>query len=363
MMSDYFSPDLSTTRQRFRAAVAAAPGDLHLLPLQAVGRNFDPLEIAIAWLGNRQPRRALVHVCGIHGVEGFAGAAIQLAQLDKRQALPADVALILVNCLNPFGMDQLRRGNENNVDLNRNFFFGTDGWHGIPDGYATLNGFLNPPRPPSHFDFFHARLLLAETSLGSGAIRQAVAGGQYTFPKGIFYGGSSLEEGPKLFSEWLVEHLARVSELFVIDVHTGLGDYGQQSLFLRSNTDAASLMQCLGVAVATENREADVMGYEHEGGHSGIYHQLLPEARTICLTEEFGTYNGRRLLRALRAENQHHHFGGGHLEHWTKRKLKAMFCPDDHRWRNLVVTKGCALIDRAAHTLASGMVSQLSLRP
>jgi hypothetical protein len=207
------------------------------------------------------------------------------------------------------------------------------------------------------------RLLLAELSLGGSSITQAVAGGQYDFPKGIFYGGRALEEEPKLYGEWLGAHLNGVRELFVIDVHTGLGDYGRQSLFLRSDTDAKKLSELLGLTLTTDSREADVMGYEHEGGHSSIYRQLLPEANTVCITEEFGTYKGRRLLRALRAENQHHHYGDDRLDHWSKRKLKAMFCPEDEQWRTLVVTQGTDLIQRAMKLLYSGKIARLTSQP
>lgn len=360
MYRNFFSPDYQTARQRFHDAVARTRGELHQLPLQATADGDEALTIDIARFGSRQPRRTLIHLCGIHGVEGFAGAAVQLALIDNLPALRGDDALILVHVLNPYGMSHLRRANENNVDLNRNFFFGAGGWQGAPAGYATLDRFLNPPYPPARVSSFHVRLLLAEISLGAGAIRQAVAGGQYDFPKGIFYGGRCLEEEPRLYCEWLASHLGGVRELFVIDLHTGLGSYGRQSLLLRSEISTAELERSLGLALTTPGRQADVMGYDHEGGHSGIYRQLLPDARTVCITQEFGTYNGRRLLRALRAENQHHHFGGDRVDHWSRKKLKAMFCPDDERWCEPVVTQGCDLVQRAAALLAAGTISRLS---
>jgi len=365
MTHDYFSPDFATARRRFRAAVAAAGGELHSLPQGPESSEENLLRTDIAWFGARHPRRALVHVCGIHGVEGFAGSAVQLALLDKFPALPADAALILVHVLNPYGMAHLRRGNGNNVDLNRNFFFGTSGWRGIPDGYAALSSFLNPPRPPSRINFFHLRLLLAEASLGTGAIRQAVAGGQYQFPKGIFYGGNGLEPEPKLYSEWLAGHLGGICDLFVIDVHTGLGGYGRQALFLRSlSVDADALAGALDLPLANPAAATDVMGYEHQGGHSGVYRQILPEANLVCLTQEFGTYNGRRLLRALRAENQHHHYGDGSLEHWSKRKLKRMFCPDDPQWRRQVILQGRTLVERTVPVIfPTGRQTLASLSP
>ncbi len=360
MTDDFFSPDFATARQRFCGAVAGAGGSLESLPLSVTGPGGTPLGIDIAWFGPRRPQRALIVVCGIHGVEAFAGSAVQLALLERLPPVPVDTALILVHVLNPYGMACLRRGNGHNVDLNRNFFFGTAGWHGAPDGYATLDGFLNPARPPSRINFFHLRLLLAEAGLGGGAIRQAVAGGQYRFPRGIFYGGNELEEEPRLYGAWLAEHLDGVQELFVIDIHTGLGEHGKQSLFLRSPAiDAEQLSAALDLPVATHAVESDVMGYEHEGGHSSVYRQLLPEVRLICLTQEFGTYNGRRLLRALRAENQHHHFGGGQLDHWSKRKLRKMFCPEADPWRHQVVAQGCDLVQRAVELLGSPVYPDL----
>jgi len=348
MQPDLFSPDFSTAQKRFRNAAHCAGARIHSLPLGINVERGGPLEIDIAWLGPQQPIRALIHVCGIHGVEGFAGSAVQLALLDQPPALPADCALILVHILNPYGMAHLRRANEHNVDLNRNFFFDTTGWRGARDGYAALDGFLNPPSPPSRTDFFHGRLLLAWARLSKNAVNQAVAGGQYHFPKGIFYGGNGLETGPQRYCDWLTGHLLGVQKLFVIDVHCGIGVYGRQSLFLSSPAVAAGeLSRALRLPVVTREQATNIMGYAHEGGHGGIYGQLLPAAVAISLTQEFGTYSGLRLLRALRAENQHHHYGDGSLSHWSKLQLKRMFCPEDPTWRSQVVTQGCELVRQA----------------
>jgi len=352
-MSDrFFSPDFATARRLFLDAAANADSELHQLPLHGTDPQGLPLGIDIAWLGSRKPHRALVHVSGIHGVEGFAGSAVQLAQLAQRPDLPPDCALILVHVLNPYGMANLRRGNANNVDLNRNFFVDGNGWQDRGDDYAALDALLNPPSPPARFSLFYLHLLRAETSLGSSAIRQAVAGGQYLFPKGIFYGGQGLEPELQRYRTWLSAQLSDAQELVVIDVHTGLGDYGQQTLFLRSTAMRAhEVGDALQMPIASAAIESDVMGYAHQGEHSSVYRAVLPAARTVCLTQEFGTYGPRRLLRALRAENQYHHFGNGQPGHWSKRQLKRMFCPEDREWRNQVIAQGCELVQRAADML------------
>ncbi|WP_408008007.1 DUF2817 domain-containing protein [Pseudalkalibacillus sp. A8] len=62
---------------------------------------------------------------GLHGIEGYAGAAMihlfveeYLDQID-----PETTGICLIHALNPWGMRNLRRVTENNVDLNRNFFY------------------------------------------------------------------------------------------------------------------------------------------------------------------------------------------------------------------------------------------------
>jgi len=119
--TEFFSPDYLTARERFRAAAQAAGAALHALALDATGPGGEALTIEIAWLGDQRARKIVLHTSGLHGVEAFAGSAIQLALLQQPPAPAADCALILVHVLNPYGMAWLRRANENNVDLNRNF--------------------------------------------------------------------------------------------------------------------------------------------------------------------------------------------------------------------------------------------------
>jgi predicted deacylase len=118
---DFFSPDYGAARERFRAAAQAAGAALHSLGLDANGPGGEALTIDIAWLGDTPARRIVLHTSGLHGVEAFAGSAIQLALLKQPPAPKAECALVLVHVLNPYGMAWLRRTNENNVDLNRNF--------------------------------------------------------------------------------------------------------------------------------------------------------------------------------------------------------------------------------------------------
>src|SRR5579859_3830735 len=187
-MSDvecYFSPNYVTARRRFREAVAARGGHLDSLKLTAQGPAGEDLAIDIGWFGASNTRRALVHTSGVHGVEAFAGSAIQLRWLAEGiQQLPEGATIVLVHVVNPYGMAWLRRFNENNVDLNRNFLAPEEKFSGSPEGYEKLDGFLNPSTPPSR-DGFYLRGACLVARHGIRTLKQAIAGGQYDYPKGL----------------------------------------------------------------------------------------------------------------------------------------------------------------------------------
>ena len=349
---EYFSSEYQQARNRFVIAVKMGGGRLSHLACQTdeAGRE---LFTDIAWFGHKNPRKALLLVSGVHGVEGFAGSAVQLATLNNLPTLQDDTALVLIHALNPYGMANLRRFNGNNVDLNRNFHFSNDGWQGEPDGYAALDKFFNPRRPSS-FDFFYFRLFCAQLRFGYGYLRQAVTGGQYSYPMGLYFGGHGLEPEAAGYIAWLkVSPLLNLDKLMVIDFHTGLGRFGEQSLFMRSGPDQReALSRKLGVPVTPSKTESKTMGYHHGGGNSGVYRRLFTGRELTCLTVEYGTYKGPRMLHALRAENQHHHYGDRNLDHWSKQNLKEAFCPESKDWRRRVVNQGGELIERSVNYLS-----------
>jgi hypothetical protein len=245
-------------------------------------------------------------------------------------------------------MSWLRRYNESNVDLNRNFLSAEQDWRETPESYHELNGFLNPPKPPSR-DLFLIRAVYHLLRLKQAEFRQAVASGQHAYPKGLFFSGHKLEEGPSLYRTWLQESFNDVEQLFVIDVHTGLGDFGQESLFHKiRGTETRVLSQALGKPLPEDFPKSDVVGYRFKGGHCDVFSELFPEKEVNFLTQEFGTYSNLKVLKALRAENQYHHYGEKRLTHWSKRNLKEAFCPDSDNWRTDILSKGVELAQQVA---------------
>ncbi len=321
---------------------------LDTLPLDAQGPHGEALAIDLAWLGTRRPRQVVLHVSGVHGVEAFAGSAAQLALLAAPPRLPADGALIFVHVLNPFGMAWLRRTNETNVDLNRNFHPENGVWTGTPPLYTRLDALLNPSSPPAR-DAFTLRLGIAGLRHGVRAVRQAIAHGQHRFPRGLFYGGPSLQAGPRLFIDWLQSHLSAIEQVFAIDMHTGLGPHAADTLIVEpgvGETPLPELSRALQRPLAGSSTAP--AAYSVRGSLGAALPRLLPGVRIEFVLQEIGTWSPLRVLHALREENRWHYYGGSHPDHPAKRRLLEALCPASPAWREAAALLGADLVYRAA---------------
>jgi len=341
MSEQYFSADFFAAQSRFQKATGEAR--IECLPIATKGPNGESLSIDIAWIGPRSPRSALIHSSGLHGVEGFAGSAVQLQLLDHPPVLPPDTALVLVHILNPFGMSWLRRVNSNNVDLNRNCLEGQE-YQGAPEAYGALDSLLNPKSAPSN-DHFVLRAIWPILRFGMSALKQAIAGGQYDYPNGLFFGGKQLQQEMTEYRRFLATALTSVERVIAIDVHTGLGKRAEDTLLVDARHYEARRRQ-FGDRVRPLNPERGP-AYRVRGDLQWMINGVFSRADVSFVGQEFGTYSPIQVVGALRQENRWHHYGDGTLDHPTKRHLREMFCPDDPHWRNAVLTRGRDLISQA----------------
>ena len=347
-LETFFSPDYATARERFRAAARVAGAGLDALALDARGPQDETLTIDIARLGERGAPRVLLHTSGLHGVEAYAGAAIQLAALAAPPVPPAGCALILVHVLNPYGMAWLRRANENNVDLNRNFIAPGERRERPPGLYARLDPVLNPPSPPGA-DRFLLRLAGFAARHGLRAVKQAIAEGQYEFPRGLFYGGAALEPGPQLYLDWLQRNVPPSAYLLALDAHTGLGRKARETVILEpgvSTTPPDRLARALGRSLV--DPAAGQAAYRIRGGMGGALPRALPGARIDFVLQEIGTRPALAVLHALREENRCHHHGAGRIDHPARQALRKALCPAEPAWRRCAVALGLSLLRAAA---------------
>jgi hypothetical protein len=343
-----FSADYQSSRARFREAARAAGARLHSVPLSARGPQGEDLSIDVAWLGAERPRAVTLHCSGTHGVEGFCGAPIQLQALQRAPSPPPDGAVIFAHGLNPYGMAHVRRVNEENVDLNRNFLLPGEAYSGAPEAYGEFDSLLNPPTPPG-LDLFAPKMLLLLAKHGMPMLKQVIVGGQYDFPKGLFYGGARLQEGPRLWTEWIRAHLGEVERLVCIDIHSGLGEFGEDTLLVEAEIGSAHfdrLRDTFGERITPWNPN-DGVAYAIRGGYPSWLPAQLPNARVDFITQEFGTTIPLRTLYAMREENRLHHWGEPTPAHDVKQRFRESFCPSSPAWRNAVLRRGGELLSQA----------------
>ena len=122
-MDGCFSEDYVEARGKFTLAAREAGAEIASFVLDRRGPEGDELSTDVAWLGPPDANRALVTISGTHGVEGFFGSATQIEWLRRTQTAPLkeSIAALHIHAINPYGFAWLRRSNEANIDINRNW--------------------------------------------------------------------------------------------------------------------------------------------------------------------------------------------------------------------------------------------------
>ncbi len=346
----YFSPDYFTARSRWRAAAQRLGCRLESHQIEAVAPINDNLTIDVAMYGNPLARRAIVISSGLHGSEGLFGAAVQLALLARDlpdRQLPADVAILMLHILNPFGCAWQRRVNEDNIDLNRNFLLAGEAYQGSPAAYAQLDDFLNPRSSPARSELFLLKSALVAHRYGIATLKQTLPVGQYQFPQGLFFGGRSPAQTHRILTAHLGRWLGLARRVVHLDLHSGLGKWGTYQLFaevVKGSPRSEWLQQQFGADRLLTLDPQDLV-YQSRGGFGRWCQVAQPQISYDFLLAEFGTYSMLRVLRALRAENRAHWWGQPEQRayQWAKRELTEVFVPADRQWRRQALAQGVEL--------------------
>jgi hypothetical protein len=202
-----FSDDYVTARQRLLQTASSHGWSIDSHSIGIAGPNGEELKFDVICSPGGGWENAIVLSSGIHGVEGFFGSAVQLSLLNDWTAhsMP-DIRYVFLHAVNPYGFAWIRRCDENNVDLNRNFLLRNEQYANSPVGYSELDSLLNPKRPPSRLEPFALKALWEISRHGMPALKQAIASGQYEYPQGLFFGGFV----PSKMQEVLSESLKRL---------------------------------------------------------------------------------------------------------------------------------------------------------
>jgi len=349
-----FSPDYTAARARFRSSALALGCTMEEHPIGQRGPDGEELTIDLARLGADAPKRVVIVSSGLHGVEGFFGSAVQAALLEDQLGgwkPPPGCALLLIHALNPYGFAWIRRVNEDNADLNRNFLLPGERYEGSPEKYPELDEFFNPRRRPSALEPFKLKAVFTILKHGMPALKNTLPVGQYDFPKGLFFGGSGPSRTLQILDHELPRWLGRAERVLHVDLHTGLGRWTTYKLFPnREATDPRTrwLEDVFG-AKNVEPWAPEKTSYTIRGGMGTWCAHRFPDCLYDEVTAEFGTYNVIRVVEVLRRENMATQYcdpGDAAIER-AKALVKEVFAPADSQWRERVVEQGLQIAQRA----------------
>lgn len=347
-----FSKSYSEARAKFVASCEAAGFELEAQQNEDVlGREGEKLFADIASKGPRDARNVVLITSGTHGIEGYCGSGCQTALVREGafEPLPADTRVVLVHAVNPFGFSHQRRVNENNIDLNRNFVDHTSGY---PDSsaYEAIHPIIAPADygdRPEHWD---SEVLQWIGGHGMDAFRQAVSGGQYTRPDGLFFGGTAPSWSNGMVRE-LMQGLASTATRFrFIDIHTGLGPFGHgEKLGLGTSNDVKRAQSIWGADV-TDLAGGDSVSAVVAGDMGGAFFDAVsPDMDAAGIALEYGTQDPVSVLGALRWDNwlTAHGDPAGSDAAVVKQKMRDAFYPDDAGWRASVVDQARVAVMQA----------------
>lgn len=344
MATEHFATSYLEATASFRALAAEAGAPLTTFTLPGwEGVGGEALATDAAWLGPAAPRGALIVTSGTHGVEGYAGSGFQCSLLADAggRGLPADVALILVHAINPFGFSHGQRVNELNVDLNRNFIDFAVPPPESPD-YRRLHDAIVPAAwSGSARQRADETIAQAWSALGERGFQEVVCRGQYSHSDGLFYGGAAPSWSCQAWRSLLRCLPESIQVLAHIDIHTGLGPkgYGEILYTLPLHHPALSLArrwyEDLGLRTSG-SRESAATEVRGTMNHAVIESAKAAEMTSISI--EFGTVDFRPMFEALRADNWHR-VRSHPVPPEVRQELLHCFFPSESEWRESVLER------------------------
>ncbi len=355
----HFAQTYSEARDKFFAAARACGARIfrHVHPSER-GALGEELSIDVAQVGDERAPGLLFLTSGTHGVEGFCGSGCQVALLHDETFLAATaragVSVLMLHALNPYGFSHLRRANEDNADLNRNF---VDFAGPLPssDAYTPIHALLLPPSWPPPEDN-EAQLWAFIEQHGLQAFQAAVTGGQYAFADGMFYGGNRPSWSNACLRAVLRGEASACTRLGWIDLHTGLGPRGHGEKIWAGRDDPGAIARARtwwGPEV-TSAFEGSSTAARVTGLVCSAAYLECPRAELTPMVLEYGTYSLEQTLQALRAEHWlHQHPDAPEAQRAEiKRGLREAFYIDDDEWKTTVFAQAQAACLQAVAALA-----------
>lgn len=357
-MDSLFPESYEASRARFRR-------DVELLRLKWISSrleahpltDFPDLSIDWFWAEPHLKENLVIVSTGQHGIEGYMGSAMLKVFMDEfAPRMDAEkTGLLLVHAINPWGMKNNRKVNENGVDLNRNFIFDGIFDRSINADFSNLKHLLAPSHPVRSFAtenlLFLMRTLRALHTVGTSGLTHAALLGQYVAPDAMYYGGVRHEEQTIVMMELFRKALKMYQNVIHLDMHSGYGPRYQMSIALVPSEPqtSANLSSKFNYPLVLKGDRQEF--YETHGDMTAFLYELrnaeYPGKHVFACFFEFGTLGDSilariRSLRAMIFESQLHRFGA--KDHATEKKIqrefRELYFPAEWKWREKALADG-----------------------
>ena len=317
----------------------------------------DDLYIDKVYLPSSGERTNLILLTtGVHGMEGYIGSV--MLDVFFAEIYPTlnteNTGILIVANVNPYGMKYMRRYNENNVDLNRNFIEDWDNFDRSSNTeYPKVDKFLQPEGKMGNA-FWHEvgfYLSLAKEAIFTGAdtISDALLTGQYEYPEGVYYGGDGDEKSTAYLKGVFRECLDSEYENIVhVDIHSGYGPRYNMVIFnsVQDETTEAEAVGMFGYdyIIAVDSEEF----YPTFGDTTDYFYRLKngmesdKDLYSTCF--EFGTIGDSFIdsilsLKYTVDENRQHWYPTENkiTEAVVRENYYELFYPTETEWREKTI--------------------------
>ena len=298
----------------------------------------------------------IVLTTGVHGMDGYIGSV--MLDVFFEEIYPTldttDTGILIVANVNPYGMKYMRRYNENNVDLNRNFIEDWDSFDRTSNkDYPKVVSFLQPTGKMGNA-FWHEvgfYLSLAKEAIltGAGTISDALLTGQYEYAEGVYYGGNGDEASTTYLKGVFADCIDGEYENIVhVDIHSGYGPRYNMVIFNSvqdpTTEEEAKAMFGYDYIIATDSEDF----YATFGDTTDYFYRLAKSKNTdktlysTCF--EFGTigdgfFDSILSLKYTVDENRNHWYTSDNAitNEMVKENYYELFYPTETEWRQKTI--------------------------
>ena len=305
---------------------------------------------------NAEKENLIVLTTGVHGMEGYIGSV--MLDVFFEEIYPGidteKTGVLVVANVNPYGMKYMRRYNENNVDLNRNFILDWNNFDMSSNkDYPEVKEFLQPEGKIGNA-FWHEAgfyLNLAKEALTKGAdkVSDALLTGQYEYPQGVYYGGNGDEISTAYLKGVFNDCLdGEYKNIVHIDIHSGYGPRYNMVIFnsvYESMTEAETKKAFGYEYVISHDSESF---YATTGDTTDYFYRLAESKSTekelFSTCFEFGTIGDSFTdsilsLKYTVDENRQHWFPSDNkvASEVVRENYNELFYPTETQWREKTV--------------------------